>query len=191
MIELYLLLIFMIIGAIVAVEIRSLLSSVVAVGVVGFALCVVFFILRAPDVAITQLIVEVIALVILIRATGVKRDVTDIIGGRKELFVLGTTIVFVIGFAVFSFWGLRGLPEFGKPLMSVSKDYLLPVEKSGAVNRVASILLDFRGYDTLGEATVLFTAVVGAIAILRKKGRKKIEEESSSVETSEDKDKEE
>lgn len=177
MIELYLLLVFMIIGAIVAVEIRSLLSSVVAVGVVGFALCVVFFILRAPDVAITQLIVEVIALVILIRATGVKRDVTDIIGGRKELFVLGTTIVFVIGFAIFSFWGLRGLPEFGKPLMTVSKDYLFPVAKSGAVNRVASILIDFRGYDTLGEATVLFTAIVGAIAILRKRGRKKAEEE--------------
>lgn len=177
MIELYLLLIFMIIGAIVAVQIRSLLSSVVAVGVVGFALCVVFFFLRAPDVAITQLIVEIIVLVILIRATGIKKDVTEIIGGRREFFVLGTTVVFVIGFAIFAFWGLRSLPEFGKPLMSVSKDYLAPIMKSGAVNRVTSVLLDFRAYDTLGEATVLFTAVIGAIAILRKKGRKKIEEE--------------
>jgi multisubunit Na+/H+ antiporter MnhB subunit len=178
MIELYLLLIFMIIGAMVAVEIRSLLSSVVAVGVAGFALCVVFFILRAPDVAITQLIVEIIALVILIRATGVKRGITEVNGGRRELFSLGTTVVFVVGFAVFSFWALRSLPEFGKPLMSVSKDYFFPIIKSGAVNRVASVLLDFRAYDTLGEATVLFTAVVGAIAVLRKKGRKKIEEEA-------------
>ncbi len=177
MIELYLLLIFMIIGAIVAVQIRSLLSSVVAVGVVGFVLCVIFFILRAPDVAITQLIVEVIALVILIRATGVKKDVSEIKGGLRELMTLGITIVFVVSFAVFSFWALRFLPEFGKPLMSVSKNYFLPVLRSGAINRVASVLLDFRAYDTLGEATVLFTAVVGAIAILRKAGRKKIEEE--------------
>jgi multisubunit Na+/H+ antiporter MnhB subunit len=177
MIELYLLLIFMIIGAIVAVQIRSMLSAVVAVGVVGFALCVVFFFLRAPDVAITQLIVEVIALVILIRATGVKKDLTAVIGGRRELFVLGTAIVFVVGFAIFSYWALGSLPEFGKPLMSVSKDYISPLVKSGAVNRVASVLLDFRAYDTLGEVSVLFAAVIGAIAILRKRGRKKIEEE--------------
>ena len=177
MIELYLLLIFMIIGAIVAVEIRSLLSSVVAVGVVGFALCVVFFFLRAPDVAITQLIVEVIALVILIRATGIKKDVTEMRGEKREALARMVSIVAIAGMAFFSFWAVRALPEFGKPLMSVSKDYFLPLTKSGAVNRVASVLLDFRAYDTLGEATVLFTAVVGAIAILRKRGRKKIEEE--------------
>ncbi len=37
---------------------------------------------------------------------------------------------------------------------------------------VASILLDFRGYDTLGEATVLFTAVMGVLAVVRRVGRK-------------------
>lgn len=169
--------IFMIIGAIVAVEIRSLLSSVVAVGVVGFILCVVFFILRAPDVAITQLIVEVIALVILIRATGIKKDVTEIKGEQRELFTLVISVGAVATLAVFFFLAARSLPEFGIPLMSVSKDYLANLARSGAVNRVASVLLDFRAYDTLGEATVLFTAVVGAIAILRGKGRKKVEEE--------------
>jgi multicomponent Na+:H+ antiporter subunit B len=177
MIELYLLLIFMIIGAIVAVEIRSLLSSVVAVGVVGFILCVVFFILRAPDVAITQLIVEVIALVILIRATGIKRDVTEMKGERREILARVVSVAAIIGLAGFSFWALGSLPEFGRPLMSISKDYFSPLIQSGAINRVASVLLDFRAYDTLGEATVLFTAVAGVIAILRRRGRKKIEEE--------------
>ncbi len=177
MIELYLLLIFMIIGALVAVQIRSMLSAVVAVGVVGFALCVVFFFLRAPDVAITQLIVEVIALVILIRATGAKKDLTAVMGGPRETLAWVVTALFLIGFAFASFWALGALPEFGSPLMSVSRDYFAPLVKSGAVNRVASVLLDFRAYDTLGEATVLFTAVIGAIAILRSKGRKKVEEE--------------
>ena len=177
MIELYLLLIFMIIGAIVAVEIRSLLSAVVAVGVVGFILCVVFFILRAPDVAITQLIVEVIALVILIRATGIKKDVTEMPGERREMLAMAASVGSLIVLAALSFWVFASLPEFGKPLMSVSREYFSPLVKSGAINRVASVLLDFRAYDTLGEATVLFTAVVGAIALLRKRGRKKIEEE--------------
>lgn len=49
------------------------------------------------------------------------------------------------------------------------------VEKTGAINSVTSIVFDFRGYDTLGESFVLFTAVCGATAVLRK-GRKKKEE---------------
>ena len=41
---------------------------------------------------------------------------------------------------------------------------------------MTAILLDFRAYDTLGEATVLFCAIWGALAILRKKARKRREE---------------
>lgn len=49
------------------------------------------------------------------------------------------------------------------------------IEKTGAINSVTSIVFDFRGYDTLGESFVLFTAVCGATAVLRKP-RKKEEE---------------
>ena len=42
---------------------------------------------------------------------------------------------------------------------------------TGAANYVMGILLDYRAYDTLGEATVIFAAVIGAYAILRKVGR--------------------
>ena len=68
MIELQILLIIMIVGAIVAIEVKDLLSSVVTVGAVGLILSIVFLILKAPDVAITQLVVEILALIILIRA---------------------------------------------------------------------------------------------------------------------------
>lgn len=53
------------------------------------------------------------------------------------------------------------------------------LEKTGAINSVTSIVFDFRGYDTLGESFVLFTAVCGATAVLRKrrvKGGEKHEE---------------
>ncbi|MCX5656890.1 MAG: DUF4040 domain-containing protein, partial [Candidatus Omnitrophica bacterium] len=56
--ELHILLLFMIIGAIIAIESKDLLSGVIAVGAVGFALCLAFLILKAPDLAITQLVVE-------------------------------------------------------------------------------------------------------------------------------------
>jgi multisubunit Na+/H+ antiporter MnhB subunit len=44
---------------------------------------------------------------------------------------------------------------------------------TGAPNIVSAIILDFRGYDTLGEAIVLFTSVLGALSILRYRNRKK------------------
>ncbi len=45
-------------------------------------------------------------------------------------------------------------------------------EKTGSANLVTGVVFDFRGYDTLGEATVLVTAVLGVLTILRIKGKK-------------------
>ena len=175
MLELYLLLGFIIIGAIVAIEIRGLLSSVVALGAVGFALTVIFFLLRAPDVAITQLIVEIIVLVVLIRATGIKKDMTESFGGIREIFSAVITFAFIMVFGLLFLWSIRELPAFGEPLLTVSKNYLTQgLSKTGSSNLVTAVLLDYRAYDTLGEATVLFTAIAGAIAVLRSKGRKKV-----------------
>lgn len=47
------------------------------------------------------------------------------------------------------------------------------LDKSHAVNDVTSIVFDFRGYDTMGEAFILITAVAGSIVILYKKKDKK------------------
>ncbi|MBM3249703.1 MAG: DUF4040 domain-containing protein [Candidatus Omnitrophica bacterium] len=173
--ELHLLLLFMIITAIIAIEVKDLLSSVVAVGAVGFALCVAFLILKAPDLAITQLVVEILCLIILIRAT-IKKDLPLVIEGRW-VFNTVSTVVFVAVFLFFAYAALRELPQFGEPMMSVVKKYLEEgTSETGAVNLVTAVILDFRAYDTLGEATVLFTAVIGIMAVLRPRGRKKVEE---------------
>lgn len=163
----------MIFAAIVAIEVKDLLSSVIAVGAVGFALCLAFLILKAPDLAITQLVVEILCLIILIRAT-IRKDLPFVIEGRW-IFNTVSTLVFVVVFLFFAYTALRELPPFGYPLMSVVKKYFQEgVSKTGAVNLVSAIILDFRAYDTLGEATVLFTSVIGIMAVLRRPGRKKI-----------------
>ena len=64
-----LLLLFMIVSAIVAIETKDLLAAVISVTAVGFGLIIAFFYMRAPDVAIVPIVVEVLVLVILIRAT--------------------------------------------------------------------------------------------------------------------------
>ena len=172
MFELYVLLLLMIIGAIIAVEIKDLLSSVIAVGAVGLVLSVVFLVLKAPDLAITQLVVELLCLIILIRAT-IKKDVSQV-RGRQSFPSIFVTLTFIGIFLVFAHSALRDLPQFGHPIMRVANHYLVwGLTETGATNLVTSVILDFRAYDTLGEATVLFTAVIGVLAVLRRIGRKK------------------
>lgn len=171
------LLVLMIIGAIVAIETTNLLSAIVCVGAIGFLLSIVFLFLGAPDIAITQLVVEILALVILIRAT-ISRDLTAVSGDR-EFVGLTATVALVLVVALVWVNMLSDFPQFGSPVMDRIADapsvtYVRDgLEKTGAPNLVTSVLLGFRAYDTLGEATVLFCAVLGALAVLRKTARKK------------------
>lgn len=170
--QLYALLIFMIVGSVIAIETRNLLSAVISVSAVGFALSIAFLFLGAPDIAITQLVVEVLVLIILIRGT-ILIDNTAIETHRDTLAVVSSLIFFglLLGFGAMIF-GAEGFPTFGEPLMRVSRVYVqtgLPA--TYAANIVTSVILDFRAYDTLGEATVLFASIVGALAILRRDGK--------------------
>ncbi len=171
MLELYILLVFMIIGAIIAIEVKDLLSSVVAVGAVGLALSMAFLILKAPDVAITQLVVELLALIILIRAT-LKRDLPFSTSGRW-FFNTFVTVAFIAVFLAAAVKCFGDLPAFGYPIMRVASTYIREgLRETGAANIVTAVILDFRAFDTLGEATVLFTAVIGVLAVVRRTGRK-------------------
>ena len=167
--ELQLLLLFMIFSAIVAVQIEDLLSSVIAVGAVGLGVSLAFLILKAPDLAITQLVVEILCLIILIRAT-INKDLPLIRDGRW-LFNTISTLLFIGLFLTCAYFAFKDLPKFGQPIMRVAQEYIdKGLEKTGATNIVASIILDFRVYDTLVEATILFTAVMGVLAVIRKVG---------------------
>jgi multisubunit Na+/H+ antiporter MnhB subunit len=160
----------MIFSAIVAVEVEDLLSSVIAVGAVGLGLSLAFLILKAPDLAITQLVVEILCLIILIRAT-INKDLPLIRDGRW-FFNSFSTLLFIGLFLIFAYFALKDLPSFGAPIMKVAREYIESgLQKTGATNIVAAIILDFRGYDTLGEATILFTAVMGVLVVMRKVGR--------------------
>jgi len=164
--ELYVLLIFMIFAAIIALEIKDLFSSVIAVGAVGFALSLAFLILKSPDLAITQLVVELLCWIILIRAT-VRKDLPLVIEGRW-IFNTISTLVFVAVFLFFAYAALKDLPVFGNPAMNIVKKYLESGQANpGAVNLTSAVILDFRAFDALGEAAVLFTAVVGIMVVLR------------------------
>ncbi|MFO7721623.1 MAG: hydrogen gas-evolving membrane-bound hydrogenase subunit E, partial [Bacteroidales bacterium] len=85
----------------------------------------------------------------------------------------GVALILAGGLLYFFIQASQGMDPFGVHTMRMSDVYVNQgVELTGSMNLVAAILFDFRGYDTLGEATILITAVIGILTILRIKGRK-------------------
>lgn len=168
--ELHLLLLFMICASLVAVEAKDLISSVISLSAVGLALCLVFLLLKAPNLAITQLVVEILCVIILIRGT-IDKDLPLVIDGRW-FFNTISTFLFIACFLGIAFFALRELPRFGEPIMRVSSDYIATgFEKTGSANLVTAITLNFRSFDALIEASILFSAMIAVLAITRKVGR--------------------
>jgi len=170
--EINLILVFMITAAIIAVEMEDLLSSIIAVGAVGIGLSIAFLLLKAPDLAMMQLVVEVLSLIILIRAT-VKKDLPFSASGRWFFNTL-STIIFLVLFLALARFSLNDIPPFGNPAMRVSKIYIEEaLAKTGALNIVSAITLNYRVCDLLGEAAILFAALIGVLAITRNVGERR------------------
>jgi len=178
------LLVLMIAGSIYTLHARDLLSAIVSYGIVGFALVIIFLFLKAPDLAIVQLVVEVISLIIMISVirNSSREDLQEEVAlkiGREQYLNLSsglyflTSLVLCAGLVYFFIQGTSGLEAFGLHTTRMATTYIEQgAELTGSANLVTGIVFDFRGYDTLGEATILVTAVVGILTILRIKGRK-------------------
>lgn len=167
-------LVLMIGGAIFSLEAKDLLSAVIAYGIVGFGLVILFLLLQAPDLALVQIVVEAITLIIMIAVIlNSTREEIKIKWGKKSVVYIISAFVF-IGLFLYFFNRTTGtLSAFGEHTMRMSSAYILPgAEKTGSANLVTGVIFDYRGYDTLGEATILFTAVIGVLTVLRLKGRK-------------------
>jgi multisubunit Na+/H+ antiporter MnhB subunit len=184
MIELYVVLFAMLAAAIVAIEVKDLLAAAVSMGMVGFSVAILFIMVQAPDLAIVQIVVEILAVVffaaVILRTTHTDSTVQLRVTPRMRFpaVVFGAFAVLFVAAAVVV---LRELPAFGDPAMRVASSYLaIGLKQTGAANLVTSVILDFRAYDTLGEAVVLFTAVVGVLTVVRQLGYKKKEEQAET-----------
>ncbi|MDZ7725441.1 MAG: hydrogen gas-evolving membrane-bound hydrogenase subunit E [candidate division KSB1 bacterium] len=158
---------FMILGSIVALELRDILSSIIAIGVVGLGVSMSFLFLQAPDLAIVQFLFEIFALIILVRAF-IGKDYHAFEPAKASIALTLSSIIALSAILLLSVPVLRLLPPFGEPLMHTAQHYLdHGARETGAANLVASVILDYRAYDTLGEITVLFTAILGVFTVLR------------------------
>jgi multicomponent Na+:H+ antiporter subunit A len=161
-------------GAVAAVLMRSRLAAVAALGVTGVAVALLFALFSGPDLAMTQMVVEVLTVILLVlvfyhlpqvvRRSRPAARVRDIglavgLGAVMSLLVLAAAGV--------------------DPAREVSEYFLASSgPEAHGRNVVNVILVDFRALDTLGEITVLAVAGLGVFSLLRLKPSKDGEEAS-------------
>jgi multisubunit Na+/H+ antiporter MnhB subunit len=162
-------------GALYSLEARDLLSAVIAYGIVGFGLVICFLFLQAPDLALVQLVVETITLIIMIAVIlNSTREELGVPWGSKAAAYVACAVLFMGAFLYLFNRAARSLSGFGEHAMRMAGGYIQPgAGETGSANLVTGVIFDFRGYDTLGEATVLFTAVIGVLVVLRLQGRRR------------------
>ena len=157
-------------GAIV--HLHNLFAAVMLVGIYSLLTAAVFVVLDAVDVAFTEAAVGAgISTILMLAALSLTGREQSAPTGPS---VVGLTIVLVTGAALV--WGTLDMPHFGDPNapvhVHVAPRYLEgTLTEIGIPNAVTSVLASYRGYDTLGEVFVIFTAGVGAIVLLGSRGR--------------------
>ena len=176
-----LLLLLIVVCALAAVLMSDLLSAIIILSAYSLLMAVVWTRLNAVDVAFTEAavgagITTVLMLAALSRTLrgedGADRRARRVRGAfRARSLVLFLVVVFTFGMLVY---GTMDLPDFGDPEAPahthVAKRYIEKThEEVGVENFVTAILASYRGYDTLGETTVIFTAAMGVILLLRRK----------------------
>jgi multisubunit Na+/H+ antiporter MnhB subunit len=165
---------FMIVGAFYAIHAKDLLSAVIACGIVGYGLVICFLMLKAPDLAIVQIVVETITLIIMVAVVlDSSREEHFANFGRQEIVNAVFAVLLVVILFAFFRMAVLNLDPLGEGSLRMAKSYIEgAAERTGSANLVTGVVFDFRGYDTMGEAVVLVTAVLGVLTILRLKGKK-------------------
>jgi multicomponent Na+:H+ antiporter subunit B len=155
--------------AAIAVQ-RNLFSVAVLSGVYSFLMASVLVALDAVDVAMTEASVGAGISTALFLGALYLCGAEEAKPLQRPLLPLAVSLVT----GAVLVYGLLGLPEFSDPQAPIHRHvaprYLEDAEReTGVPNVVTAVLASYRGYDTLGETTVVFTAGVGVIALLRRR----------------------
>ena len=150
------------------VFIRQRLTMVILNGIIGYSVALFFLLMRAPDLALTQLVVETITTILFIvsfsRLPNIARTTANM---KKETIKI--IVSFIMAGAVVT---LIFIAQQGDGLESISKYYTNAYELTGGKNIVNAILGDFRALDTMFEGIVLIIAGLGIYTLLHYKDRR-------------------
>lgn len=167
----------LVITALAIVRIDHLFAAVILTGIFSLLIAANFFLLDAADVALTEAAIGAgIATVLFLGALAITGEHARPGTGNR---VLGLSVVTVTTLIVI--YATFDKPRFGDPMAPVHL-HVAPwyIEKTPEYidipNVVTAVLASFRGYDTLGEVFVVFTAGIGVLFLLgsRPRGRERL-----------------
>ena len=152
---------------------RNLFAVVILGGIYSFLMASVMIVLDAVDVAMTEASVGAGVSTVLMLGTLYLTKTSESVPAHSPVLPLFVAAV-TAGVLVYA---TIDLPPFGRaenpPHVHVAPRYLdYSIEETNVPNVVTSVLASYRGHDTLGETTVIFTAGIGVLLLLR--GRRKV-----------------
>lgn len=153
---------------VIAVQ-RNLLAVVILSGIYSFLMATVLVALDAVDVGMTEAAVGAgISTVLFLGALHLSRSEES---KPQHTPLLPLAVAIATGGVLV--YGTLDLPAFSDPEAPIHR-HVAPryiqdgPRETGVPNIVTAVLASYRGYDTLGETTVVFTAGIGVIALLRR-----------------------
>ena len=138
------------------------LVAVILTSVVGLVVSLAFLGLSAPDLALTQLAVEVVTTVLMLMALARLPQMSPRASSSRRR-ARDVTLACLVGFGVAGL-ALMAMTRRLETISWYFMEHSVPL--GGGANVVNVILVDFRGYDTFGEITVLTIAAIGVAAVL-------------------------
>jgi multicomponent Na+:H+ antiporter subunit A len=161
-----------VIGTITSLFAKSRLTSIIALGSVGYTVSLFFVLFRAPDLALTQLSVETVSVALFLLCF---YHLPEFKKPEKKLNFNWPN--FLISFGVGAIVCLLGLSANSQRVSETISTYFIEnsYKLAGGKNMVNVILVDFRGFDTLFEITVLGIASLGIFGMIRLQVRKEEE----------------
>jgi len=166
------LLLFVLGAALATAVLRDVLAAIIAFATYSLGIAVVWVVLQAPDVGLTEAAVGAGVTTVLFLLTIAKtvRPSDDRVLERLDLPALGVSVL-LVGVLLTT---LGALPEIGSPstpvITSEVTNYYLAnaYEVTEVKNAVTAVLAAYRGFDTLGEAVVVYSAGIGLLVVLKK-----------------------
>ncbi|MBS3651513.1 monovalent cation/H+ antiporter subunit A [Pseudaminobacter sp. 19-2017] len=147
------------------------LAALVLLGGTGLVTCVTFVWLSAPDLAATQLVVEIVTTVLILlglrwlpKRSQDLAEPSGMLARLRRWRDLSLSVVAGLGMSAVAYAIMTRTPPESIADFFVEKAY----SEGGGRNVVNVILVDFRGFDTLGEITVLGIVAVTVFALLRR-----------------------
>ena len=163
-------------------RLRNLFGVVILSGIYSLLSAGLFVVMDAPDVAFTEAAVGVgVATVLMLGALTLVGHEEKPISRRSRvlpLIVVGLTAAVLL-------YASGDIPPYGDPANPIHH-HVTPryveqqPEEIGVQNMVSALLASYRGYDTMGETTVIFTAGVGVLLLLSHVRRRSRDEEELS-----------